>query len=118
MGKQSALSESAINSLIVALKGEDNDVRRSAAETLGNQSTLSESAIHSLIVAIKDKGWNVSNSAASALAKQSTLSVSVIQSLIASLKDKVVRDSVNQAFLATLRFDPLFSVFLIPSQYS
>ncbi|KAF9995160.1 hypothetical protein BGZ80_007593, partial [Entomortierella chlamydospora] len=49
LGARSTLSESASQSLIGALKDEDEDVRISAATALGNQSTLPESAIQPLI---------------------------------------------------------------------
>ncbi|KAG0313489.1 hypothetical protein BGZ99_008851 [Dissophora globulifera] len=55
LGKQSTLSEVAIQSLIGALKDEDADVGRRAAEALGKQSALSEVAIRSLIGALKDE---------------------------------------------------------------
>ncbi|KAI8596213.1 hypothetical protein EDD21DRAFT_283597, partial [Dissophora ornata] len=53
LGKQSTLPESAIQSLIDALKDEYAGVRHSAASALGKQSTLPESAIQSLIGALK-----------------------------------------------------------------
>ncbi|KAF9536294.1 hypothetical protein EC957_011661, partial [Mortierella hygrophila] len=88
LGTRSMLSESAIQSLIAALKDEDADVRRSAGSALCNQSTLSESATQSLIAALKDEVADVRRSAASALSNQSTLLESAIQSLIAALKDE------------------------------
>ncbi|KAI8599516.1 hypothetical protein EDD21DRAFT_339706 [Dissophora ornata] len=96
---RSTLSESAIQSLLGALKDEDTDVRESAASALGNQSTLPESAIQSLIGALKDEDWYVRQSAASALGKQSMLPESAIQSLIGALKDEdwSVRQSVTEA---------------------
>jgi hypothetical protein len=59
LGKQSTLSEAAIQYLIGALKDEDASVRMGAAEALGKQSTLSEAAIQSLIGALKDEDEEV-----------------------------------------------------------
>ncbi|KAI8598280.1 NACHT domain-containing protein, partial [Dissophora ornata] len=69
LGDRPTLSESAIQSLLGALKDEDADVRESAASALGNQSTLPESAIQCLIGALKDEDADVRMSAALALSK-------------------------------------------------
>ncbi|KAF9556898.1 hypothetical protein EC968_007920 [Mortierella alpina] len=99
LGTRSTLSESAIQSLIGALKDEVADVRRRVAWALGNQSTLSEAAIQSLIGVLKDEDADVRSSAALALGNQSTLSEAAIQSLIGVLKDEDadVRSSAAQA---------------------
>ncbi|KAI8599787.1 hypothetical protein EDD21DRAFT_432307 [Dissophora ornata] len=88
LGARSTLSESALQSLVGALKDEDAYVRQSAASTLGNQSTLPESAIQPLTGALDYENGFVRGSAASALGKQSTLPESAIQSLIGALKDE------------------------------
>ncbi|KAG0198329.1 hypothetical protein BGX28_008242, partial [Mortierella sp. GBA30] len=88
LGARSVLSESAIHSLVGALKDEHDDVRNSAASALGKQSTLPESAIQSLVGALKDEHQDVRSSAVSALGRQSTLPESAIQPLIGALKDE------------------------------
>ncbi len=50
-------SEKAVDPLIEALKDEDSDVRRSAAEALG--AMKSEKAVDPLIEALKDKTWTI-----------------------------------------------------------
>ncbi|KAK3805984.1 MAG: armadillo-type protein [Linnemannia gamsii] len=87
LGSRSTLSESAIQSLIGALKDDNDDVRSSAASVLDNQSTLSESAIQSLIGALKNENDIVRRSVVLALGNQSILSESAIQSLLGALKD-------------------------------
>ncbi|GJJ68058.1 hypothetical protein EMPS_00404 [Entomortierella parvispora] len=91
LGARSTLSDSAIQTIIEALKDKDVRVRSSAASALGNQSIFSESANQSLVAALKNEDTNVKTSVVSALSNQSTLSASVIQSLIDALKDEDLR---------------------------
>ncbi|KAF9177129.1 hypothetical protein BGZ50_009167, partial [Haplosporangium sp. Z 11] len=88
LGARLTLSESAIQSLIDALKDEDSCVRGSAIFALSKQSTLSESAIQLIIDALKDEDKDVRLSAVSALGRPSTFSELTIQSLIDALKDE------------------------------
>ncbi|GJJ67770.1 bilin biosynthesis protein [Entomortierella parvispora] len=78
LGSRSVLSKCAIQSLVVALKDNDKNVRFSAAEELGKQSSLTKSAIQSLTDTLKDDDENVGLSALRALNKQSSLSGSAI----------------------------------------
>ncbi|GJJ67712.1 bilin biosynthesis protein [Entomortierella parvispora] len=99
LGSRSVLSQSALQSLVIALKDDDRDVRMSAASALRNQSSLTESAVQSLIATLKDNDNNVRSSAASTLGNQPSLPESAVQSLIATLKNdnKNVRSSAASA---------------------
>ncbi|CAO3568618.1 unnamed protein product [Mortierella alpina] len=114
LGARSTLSESAIQSLIGALKDEDADVRKSAASALGNQSTLSESAIQSLIGALNHENTYVRWIAASALRSQSRLSEAAMQSLIdainhenADVRSLAAEGLGNQSRLPEAAIQPL-----------
>ncbi|CAO3568817.1 unnamed protein product [Mortierella alpina] len=84
-GWHTRLPESAIQSLIAALKGDDISVRYSAYLALDGQPALSESAILSLIDALEHEHGDVRDSATAVLGTQRQLSKSAIQTLITTL---------------------------------
>ncbi|KAF9558678.1 hypothetical protein EC968_006884 [Mortierella alpina] len=88
LGARPALSDSALQLLVEALKNVNEKVRESAASALGNHTTLPDPAVQSLTTALLDDDRSVRRSAASALGKQSTLSKSATQSLSDALSDR------------------------------
>ncbi|GJJ67780.1 hypothetical protein EMPS_00126 [Entomortierella parvispora] len=87
LGSRSILSQSAIQSLIIALKDDNGKVGHLSALALGKQSSLPESAVQSLIETLSDDYDDVRISAVWALGEQSSLPESAIQALITTLKD-------------------------------
>ncbi|GJJ77553.1 hypothetical protein EMPS_09912 [Entomortierella parvispora] len=86
--EQSKLLESAIESLIDALKNEDKDVRFAATRALRKQFGLPESAFKSLVEVLKDENKEFIWAAADVLGNQSELPESVVQSLVDALKNE------------------------------
>ncbi|KAG0047372.1 hypothetical protein BGZ83_007557 [Gryganskiella cystojenkinii] len=88
LGARSAISDSAVQSLLLALKDKDHYTSSSAAAALRSQYALSESAIQPLIAALKDEYFHTRKVAAEVLGRQPTLPESAIQSLFAAFEDE------------------------------
>ncbi|KAF9433381.1 hypothetical protein BGZ76_009538 [Entomortierella beljakovae] len=97
LGSLSTLSTPATQSLIEALKDEDEEVRSSAADSLKKQHTLPDLAIQPLIDALKDKSDTVRSIVVSIFERQPKLSEPAIEALVDAFKDK---DWIDKASVA------------------
>ena len=89
-----ALGSPAVKPLIAALKDENSDVRKAAAEALGKIGDAR--AVEPLIAALKDRYSDVRQAASEALGK---IGAPAVEPLIAALKDKDVRASATEALV-------------------
>ncbi|GJJ77511.1 bilin biosynthesis protein [Entomortierella parvispora] len=101
LGNQSELPESAVGSLVDALRDGNENVRLAAADALGKQSELPESAVVSLVDVLKDGDKSVRAAAARALGNQSELPESAVGSLVDALEDG--NNQVRHAAASLLR---------------
>jgi hypothetical protein len=95
-----ALGSPAVKPLIAALKDENSDVRKAAADALVK---IGAPAVEPLIAALKDENSDVRQAAAKALGKIGD--PRAVEPLIAALKDKDVRKAAAEA-LGRLGWEP------------